>query len=276
LTAKDTTTEKIAVAETTAVVEPVVVVDKQIEEKIEKKAEKKVEEVAKPSRFSRFRESGFFPATAAAIFLVFAIVYFGKVDLVNGFNAIVQDIQTFASTTAEDKTVIEEEVPGNELEQSASEHQVEQENVAQATTQEPTITAAAQGVETDKNTVENNPEIMRPQMMPEPKSLAFIRKAEPAWMAQRRAQADQYRDRQIAKAEQYRKQHQAKVDKMREASWNRFLTSLPPAEAQRIVQQRAHAKQQQDFVMKQMEDAKKRHIARVEQHKTYIKQRFGS
>jgi len=76
---------------------------------------------------------------------------------------------------------------------------------------------------------------------------------EPQWVARQRAQADM---------------HRAQAEKMRVESWNRFVASLPPAQAEQVVRQHKMA-------MAQIEESQRRQAAMIEQHNAYINQRFG-
>lgn len=93
---------------------------------------------------------------------------------------------------------------------------------------------------------------------------------QPEWVARQRAQANQppWVARQRAQADAQAQMHRAQAEKFREDSWNRFVASLPPAQAEQVTRQR-------DMAMQQMADSQKRHEAMVQQHNTYMNQRFG-
>jgi len=80
---------------------------------------------------------------------------------------------------------------------------------------------------------------------------------EPEWVARQRAQS-------IAQAEM----HRARAEKIREDSWNRYVASLPPAQAAQVTRQH-------DMAMKQMEASQRRQAAMIQQHNAYVNQRFG-
>ena len=85
---------------------------------------------------------------------------------------------------------------------------------------------------------------------------------------QRHPNEPQWVSRQRAEAQAQAQMHRARAEKQNEASWNRFIASLPPAQAQQAIWQR-------DMAMKQMEESQKRQAAMIQQHNAYMNQRFG-
>ncbi len=212
----------------------------------EKKAEDKVA-TEKESR--KYWNSSVLLPTAAVIFLAFAVIYFGKIDITDNFNTMLNNVQAFVNGSSEQQ-------PGSE--------------------QETTEIIADQNTDTMIDEVNTPQPVNQQQIAQVPAWVKEQRKNEPEWVKEQRAQTDEFRAIQQAKSEKFRAAHKAKAEKQMEESWKRYLASLPPAEAKRVAEQKAFADEQQAIAIKQMKQAQERHLAMVEQQKAEMKLRHGS
>jgi len=95
--------------------------------------------------------------------------------------------------------------------------------------------------------------------------------------------SQQQREQQVARQEAQMQKFQAQVQQQKtrseefkaqaeqraQQSWERYLASLPPAQAQQVMQQR-------EFANKQIADAKARHTEFLRQHKARVAARSGN
>jgi len=223
-----------AAKELTKDVKPAVTTPAPKATKSSKKADSIVYITAKDSKSDKRRWSGAFISVAAVIvlFLVAAIFFF-RLDGVGTLGSFVSNKQEVAQTTPAQGAA------NMQAQQRAAHMQAQQ----QAWNAHAARNAnAAQNANTDQAAMNGMDNFGRDNMAP-----GSRQQAEPEWVASRRAEAD----------------------KMREESWNRYLASMPPAQAEQVARQHA-------ISMQRMEEAKKRHMAMVEQRNAYMNQRYGN
>ncbi len=275
---KETTEETQEVQATTgektetvvaAVATPVVVSEKKAEDKAEDKVT-----TEKESR--KYWNSTVLLPTAAIVFLAFAVIYFGKIDIADNFNSMINDVQTFVNGSSEQQPESEQETTEIVADQN-TDSMINEVNTPQPNATQP---------------------VNQQQIAQVPAWVKEQRNNEPQWVKEQRVQADEYRKTQLAKSEafhtaqrvksderrqiqktksdEFRAAHKAKAEKQMEESWKRYLASLPPAEAKRVAELKAFADEQQAIAIKQMKQAQERHLAIVEQQKAEMKLRHGS
>ena len=262
---------KELIEKTETVVAPVVVT--------EKKADVKAAPVKESSRYWK---SGILVPAAAVVFLAFAVIYFGKINISDNFNSMLNEAQALVNGSSEQQSESEQEATEIETEQK-TEAAAEEVN-AQQTIAQQQIEQVPAWVKKQRN---NEPEWVKKQRAEadeysktQMSKSAEFRTLQRAKSDERRqaikAKSDEFRAIQQAKSEEFRTAQKAKAEKQQEESWKRYLASLPPAEANRVAQQKAMADEQQAIAIKQMEVAQERHLAMVEQQKAAMKHRHGS
>lgn len=228
--------ELVQDAEPTPVVEPVVA-------------------AAKTSHFaSRGRSRTFFASAAVLLLLLAAVVYFGYQ---NGFGDFAP-FQTAKEDTTNDANGQAAMRPGQKAmngSAKAGDARMAGQRTA-APGQNPMAGQPPMPGQRPMNGAGNR-EFVPMSAMPQNASAMQRQANQPDWVVRQRAQAD-------AQAEM----HRAHAEKFREESWNRFVASLPPAQAEQ-------ATRHHEIAMRRMEESKKRHEAMVQQHNAYMNQRFG-
>ncbi|MCP4411468.1 MAG: helix-hairpin-helix domain-containing protein [Gammaproteobacteria bacterium] len=219
---KETTEETKEVQETTggktetvvaAVAAPVVVSAIKAEDKVENK-------VATEKKSTKYWNSTVLHPTAAVVLLAFAVIYFGKIDIADNFNSMINNVQTFVSGSSEQQPESEQETTEIVADQN-TDSLIDEVNTAQSIAPQP---------------------VNQQQITQVPAWVKEQRKNEPQWVKEQRSQADEFRAIQQARSDEFRAAHKAKAEKQMEESWKRYLASLPPAEAKRVAKQKAEMK----------------------------------
>jgi len=189
----------------------------------------KAKPAVRPIRRSRTRT--FFASAAVLLLLVAAVVYFGYQNGIGGF-APVQTAQQDTSNAPANQGAM---MPMNG-------------NPAMAQQRAPMQGQQPMNAPGQNSAGQVGPAAMA-NMQRHPN--------EPEWVTRQRAQS-------IAQADM----HRARAEKIREDSWNRYVASLPPAQAAQVTRQH-------EMAMKQMEASQRRQAAMIQQHNAYVNQRFG-
>jgi hypothetical protein len=186
----------------------------------------------------RGRTRTFFASAAVLLFLVAAIVYFGYQNGIGGF----VPVQTAQQDTSN--------APANQGAMMPGQHPMRPMRGAgmpgnPAMGGQRTAMQGQQPMgEADKTEFGAMPAMQR-------------HPNEPEWVTRQRAESN-------ARAEM----HRARAEKIRADSWNRYVASLPPAQAAQVTRQH-------EMAMRQMEESQRRQAAMIQQHNAYINQRYG-
>jgi hypothetical protein len=186
------------------------------------------------ARFGRTRT--FFASAAVLLLLVAAVLYFGYQNGIGGFSPV-QTAQQDTSSAPDSQGAM---MPG----------------------QRPMHLAGMPGnpAMAGQRTAMQGQQPMGNAGMTESGAMPAMQRHpnEPEWVARRRAQSE-------AQAQM----HRARSEKIREESWNRYVASLPPAQAAQVTRQH-------EMAMRQMEESQRRQAAMIQQHNAYINQRYGN